>query len=53
MSKVEAITFESVECGSAPDFDKIKEEELNRPFIYAIVHNKTHLPVFVGVVNKL
>ena len=52
-TKVEAITFESVECGSAPDSDEIKEVELNRPFIYSIVHNKTHLPLFFGVVNKL
>ena len=26
---------------------------LDHPFIYAIVHNKTHLPVFIGVVNQL
>ncbi len=27
--------------------------ELTRPFVYAIMHNETGLPVFVGVVNKL
>lgn len=30
-----------------------KEVILNRPFIYSIVHEKTGLPVFTGVVSKL
>ena len=25
---------------------------LDRPFVYAVMHNKTELPVFMGVVNR-
>ena len=31
----------------------IKKVTLNRPFVYAIVDNKTKLPVFIGAVNTL
>ena len=38
--------------GSAPDFDK-PFICLNRPFIYAIIHNETGLPLFAGIASKL
>ncbi len=40
-------------AGCIPDFDEIKEVILDRPFAYAIIHNETGLPVFVGTVNTL
>ena len=36
-----------------PDFDRMKYVELNRPFWYAIVREKTGLPVFIGILNRL
>jgi len=39
--------------GFAPDFARIKYVRLDRPFIYAIMHNDSGLPVFTGIVNKL
>jgi len=29
------------------------EVKLNRPFVFAIVHNESGLPLFLGVVNTL
>lgn len=52
-TKASAVTMMAVACGCAPDFDRIKYVRLNHPFVYAIMHNKTHLPIFVGVVNQL
>ena len=39
--------------GFALDLDDTKTVRLDRPFIYAIMHNDSKLPVFVGIVNKL
>lgn len=52
-TKAAAITAAELLAGSVPNFDNIKNIKLNRPFIYAIMHNETGLPVFVGEVNKL
>ena len=30
-----------------------KEVELKRPFLFAIMHNETRLPIFVGIVSHL
>lgn len=30
-----------------------KKVKLNRPFVYAIMHNKTGLPIFVGIQNQI
>lgn len=40
----------AVSEGCLPDFFTVK---LDRPFIYAIMHDDTGLPVFAGAVNKL
>ena len=52
-TKAAAVTLAEIAFGSAAIFWERKSVELNRPFIYAIMHNKTKLPIFVGVVNKL
>ena len=51
-TKAAAVTLDIVCAGCAPRFD-YKIVELNRPFVYAIIHTKTGLPVFTGIVNKL
>ena len=51
-TRAAAITAGVVCFGAAPHFDR-KKVRLTRPFVYAIVHNYTALPVFVGVVNNL
>lgn len=51
-TKAVAVTMGLVCAGCAPRFD-FKIVELNRPFVYAIMHNGTGLPVFAGIVNKL
>jgi len=51
-TKAAAVTMDIVCAGCAPRFD-YKIVELNRPFVYAIIHTKTGLPVFTGIVNKL
>ncbi len=38
-------------CAEPPTIDK--EVILNRPFVYAIVNNRTGLPIFMGVVNSV
>ena len=51
-TKAAAVTTGLVCAGRAPSFD-YKVVELNRPFVYTIIHNETGLPVFTGIVNKL
>lgn len=51
-TKAAAVTMGLAVAGCAPRFD-YKIVELNRPFVYAIIHNETGLPVFTGIVNKL
>ena len=52
-TKAAAITEAVLYAGCAFSFTDYKTVKLNRPFIYAIMHNETQLPVFVGVVNHL
>lgn len=52
-TKASAASAIMVEVGCAPNFDRIKYVELNRPFLYAIVHERTGLPVFTGILNRL
>lgn len=33
--------------------NKPREVHLDRPFVYAIIHNETGLPVFTGIVNQI
>ena len=42
-----------IACYGAPPKIDYKVVELDRPFLFAIVHNDTGLPVFVGTVNHL
>ncbi len=51
-TKASAVTME-IAIGCAADFNEHKEVYLDQPFIYAVIHNKTHLPIFMGVANKL
>ena len=52
-TKAAAVTMGAIEVGCAFPLDKPKVVELDRPFVYAIMDNKTGLPVFTGIVNKL
>ena len=49
-TKAAAITIaEAVELGEPPEYEKVI---LDRPFIYAIMHNETGLLVLAGVYNR-
>ena len=50
-TKAAAVSLGIVVCGCAPQPEEFKEVRLDRPFIYAIMHNQTGLPVFAGVTN--
>ena len=53
-TKAAAVSFMPMCAGAAPTLEKeFREIKLDRPFIYAIVHNETGLPVFVGTINHL
>ena len=53
-TKAAAVTAAMLTCGCALVFeDETKYVTLDRPFVYAIMHNETGLPIFTGVVNKL
>ena len=47
-----AVSIAAVAAGCLPPEDT-KEVILNRPFVFAIVHAESGLPVFAGVVNHL
>lgn len=52
-TKAAAVTASVLTCGCAIIFeDETKHVTLDRPFVYAIMHNETGLPVFTGVVNQ-
>ena len=53
-TKAAAVT-KAYAVGGCADFlyHSPKEVKLDRPFICAIMHNETGLPVFTGIVNKL
>ena len=50
-----AVTHAVMLWGCPPDSFKKKRKmvRLNRPFLFAIMHNETELPVFVGIVNHI
>lgn len=50
-TKAAAVTMGIVTAGCAPVMEEVKTVTLNRPFIYAIVHNETGLPVFEGFMS--
>ncbi len=51
-TKAAAVTMGFV-AGCAPVMEEIKRVYLNRPFIYAIIHHETGLPVFAGIIDHL
>ena len=51
-TKAAAATVAFACAAGVPQFN-YKVVKLDRPFVYAIVHNTTGLPVFTGIVNKL
>lgn len=51
-TKAAAVTAAVCVAGGCPVMD-YKTVILDRPFIYAVVHDDTGIPVFVGVVNNL
>ena len=50
-TRAAAVTMGVMVAGCAPDFKNIRFVTLDRPFLYAVVHNETGLPVFAGMVN--
>ena len=53
-TKAAAVTCSDFVCGAMPTvFPEEKLVLVNRPFIYAVVHNETGVPVFLGAVNHL
>ena len=51
-TKAAAVIMGVVCAGCAPMMEDFKTICLDRPFVYAIVHNETGLPVFAGIMNK-
>ena len=52
--KVVMVTAMEPDCASCEDpAEIVKEVILDRPFIFAIMHIETGLPVFIGVLNNL
>lgn len=52
-TKAAAITVVNFFATGIPNPNDIIEITLDRPFIYAIMHNETKLPIFVGCINNL
>ena len=50
-TRAAAVTMSALRSG--PVFFDRKEVNLDRPFVYAIMHNETGIPVFTGIVNQL
>ena len=52
-TKAAAATVVGVAETASLIVDEVKEVYLNRPFVYAIVDEESHLPVFFGVTEKI
>ena len=52
-TKAAAVSMGVVEAGCAAMIDDTKSVCLDRPFVYAVMNNRTQLPVFTGIVNQL
>ena len=52
-TKAAAVTGMGIMLASCVIMGERKKVYLTRPFIYAIIHNKTGLPVFTGVLNRV
>ena len=51
-TKAAAVTFSGF-VGCAPRVLEFREVRLTRPFVYAIVHTETGIPVFAGIENRI
>ena len=51
-TKAAAVTMAFVTAGCAQITERSEEVRLDRPFLYAIMHNESGLPVFTGIMNK-
>ena len=51
-TKAAAVTIGCAVPGAAFSHEECKTIHLDRPFVYAIMDDRTDLPVFVGVMNK-
>ena len=52
-TRAAAVTILCAEEGIDEEEEKIEEVILDRPFIFTIMHDRTNLPVFTGVVTHL
>ena len=53
-TKAAGVSGAVVVAGCCPDFENLPlSVTLDRPFIFAIMHKETTLPIFVGVVNSI
>jgi Serine protease inhibitor len=52
-TKAAVVTYSYVVAAGAPMMDEYKSVVLDRPFVYAIMHKKTGLPLFIGTVQNL
>lgn len=53
-TRAAAVTIAQLRYGACPGFlDEDLVIELNRPFIFAIMHKDTGIPVFIGIVNTI
>jgi len=52
-TKAAAVTESIAVPGCAPEHGEVKTVKIDRPFIFAVMHNDTGTPAFVGVVNDL
>ena len=52
-TRAAALSFEQTRGAGCPDDSRLKFVRLNRPFVYAIIHEETEIPVFVGTVGHI
>ena len=50
--KVAAVTMAFLTMGCSMVMERSENVRLDRPFLYAIMHNESGLPVFTGIMNK-
>ena len=51
-TKAAAVTMAFLTLGCALVMERSENVRLDRPFLYAIMHNESGLPVFTGIMNK-
>ena len=53
VTEASAVSAALFTFSGSSEYNDFRYIELNRPFVYGIVHDKTGVPVFMGVVNNL